>query len=270
MTTASASKSPFLAVFTPTTLFDLIRIPTTESSNTLRKDCLEMTCCMRSVYSAFESCHQLKSVKFNGDIGAIGYGAFCDCPSLTDIEIPGTVTTLAAHAFSGCISLKSLKLPPKLSSIGVRTLAETGLTSLMIPASIVKIYERSLGDNPYLTSIYCKRRNPLAINSDVFEGNYILDHIIDTDTLYVPHGCRDKYIAAEVWKDFGTIVEMPWGDVNWDNRVDVIDLNMITNAIIDPKSIGTPTDADLNYDGKVDIIDVNILINLILGLQKTD
>ena len=91
--------------------------------------------------------------------------------------------------------------------------------------------------------------------------------IVYPGTLYVPHGCREAYLTADVWNDFGNIVEMPLGDINWDNQVDVLDLNMATNAILGAEALDDPEDADLNGDGKVDISDVNILIKTILGLR---
>ena len=53
-----------------------------------------------------------------------------------------------------------------------------------------------------LTQIYVSWVTPLSIPADVFEE-------VDTQncTLYVPEGTLDKYKSADVWKDFGNIVE---------------------------------------------------------------
>ena len=57
------------------------------------------------------------------------------------------------------------------------------------------------------------------------------------------------------------------GDVNADGKIDVIDLNILTNIVLGQESADSYNGrADLNGDGKTDIVDVNMVINLILGL----
>ena len=60
--------------------------------------------------------------------------------------------------------------------------------------------------------------------------------------------------------------ELPEGDVDGDNKVDVADVNAIINLILELKdSTAYPGNADLDGDGKVDVSDVNIVINIILS-----
>lgn len=47
-----------------------------------------------------------------------------------------------------------------------------------------------------------KRSTPIAISSDIFPNRANI-------TLYIPKGCSEAYLAADYWKEFGAIVEMP-------------------------------------------------------------
>jgi len=51
------------------------------------------------------------------------------------------------------------------------------------------------------------------------------------------------------------------GDINGDGKVDVLDLQILTNAIL---GVSQPGKGDLNGDGKVDVLDLQILTNIIL------
>ncbi len=53
------------------------------------------------------------------------------------------------------------------------------------------------------------------------------------------------------------------GDLNGDGRVDVLDLQILTDAILGVSPSGN---ADLNGDGKVDVLDLQILADIIMGV----
>ena len=64
----------------------------------------------------------------------------------------------------------------------------------------------------------------------------------------------------------GVEPELPKGDVDGDNKVDVSDVNAAINIILELKDVSNyPGKADLNGDEKIDISDVNEIINIILA-----
>ena len=61
--------------------------------------------------------------------------------------------------------------------------------------------------------------------------------------------------------------DTPIGDVNYDGKVDVKDLNILTNIVLGYDTASKYDGrADINGDGKTDVVDINMTINIILGL----
>jgi len=104
-------------------------------------------------------------------------------------------------------SLKTVLLPTTLKSIGgVSFLKCTGLTCLTIPASVTSIGWCSFSNCSALASIYSYSKIPVDLKSSelvFYEVNK------ETFILYVPFGSKELYAAANQWKDFQNIVEMP-------------------------------------------------------------
>lgn len=99
---------------------------------------------------------------------------------MTSVTIPEGVTSIGESAFRYC----------------------SGLTSLTIPSSVTSIGYGAFYGCRGLTSLIVGWETPLEINSDIFiYSNY------NNATLYVPKGTKAAYEAADVWKDFGKIVE---------------------------------------------------------------
>ena len=66
---------------------------------------------------AFESCDELKSIKFPSTLVEIWGDAFSNCYSLTNIELPEGLTHIHDYAFCNCNSLEKIKLPSTLRAI---------------------------------------------------------------------------------------------------------------------------------------------------------
>ena len=94
---------------------------------------------------------------------------------------------------------------------------------------VTSIGEYAFYDCSGLTSVTSLRETPVKINASVFQ-----DVPVATATLLVPDGCSTVYGSTAVWKDFGTIEELPGmkGDVNGDGKVDVKDINIVINIIL--------------------------------------
>ena len=154
--------------------------------------------------AAFCRCTALQSVKSQSganNVKTIGERAFCDCSSLYDVRFSNGLTSIGKYAFYGCTKLENLTLPAKLATIGDFAFSNSGLKTLTVNMT-----------------------TPININANVF-NNVNLSQC----TLYVPKGCKDAYKNADVWKKFGTILEI--GEVP-----------------VEPITTGTKKIGDLWYD----------------------
>ena len=174
---------------------------------------------------AFTYCSGLTSLTLPDGITEIGSSAFRDCSGLTSLTLPAGITSISDCAFEGCSGLTSLTLPAGITSIGSRAFYWcSGLTSLTLPDGITSIGSGAFEGCSYLTSLTI----PSSVNS---LGDYAFKncsslqsvHVswstpisagkafdeFDTSkcTLYVPQGTEQDYWLADVWGDFGNIVE---------------------------------------------------------------
>ncbi len=154
--------------------------------------------------AAFRGCTALQSVKSQSganNVKTIGESAFYNCTSLYDVRFSNGMTSIGKYAFYGCTKLENLTLPAKLATIGDFAFAYSGLKTLTVNMT-----------------------TPIDINANVF---YNVN--LSQCTLYVPKGCKDAYKNANVWKKFGTILEI--GEVP-----------------VEPITTGTKKIGDLWYD----------------------
>lgn len=137
-----------------------------------------------------------------------GYGvfegkAFTD---LTDLQYFPNVIDIYGNSFQNCKTLQSVELPKKLQNIYYQAFRYcTKLTTITLPQSII-----NLGDNAFegctaLNSVTILNPDPSTIylGGELFKGVKL-----SAATLYVPAGSKELYAKANVWKDFGTIVEV--------------------------------------------------------------
>ncbi len=83
---------------------------------------------------AFEGCTALASVNLGENLEKIGEAAFRNCSSLASVAIPAGVTEIPATAFESCTALASVDFLGDVTSIGASAFANTGLTSVDLPA----------------------------------------------------------------------------------------------------------------------------------------
>ncbi len=112
------------------------------------------------------------------------YGnTFEDSKQLTSVTLPPNLNYIYYRAFYGCSALEEITIPSRVTYIGFNTFKGcTSLRTVRVAVTSPDIIETA--DN-------------------AFEG---LD--LSAMTLVVPHGSRELYAQAPVWKDFGTISEM--------------------------------------------------------------
>ncbi len=142
-------------------------------------------------------------------VKCIGEEAFGACQTLKEITIPESVDTIGTMAFYNCRNLSYVSLPKSLRIIGPLAFTYTNLQTVTIPPDVTQIWLKAFAEIPTLTSITSLIENPFDLEYPICdETGY------DTVTLYVPAGTKEKYMAAEGWKDFAHIVEIDKSSVN--------------------------------------------------------
>ena len=172
---------------------------------------------------AFWYCSGLTSITIPNSVTIIGERAFRECTGLSSVTIGSSVTNIGGGAFYKCTGLTSITIPNSVTSIGLSAFGRTGLTSVTIPNSVTSIDNyafsgcasltsvtigsgvTSIGSGAFgscsgLTTVKVYAMTPPAAEYDTFPQTNI--------TLYVPYGSKAAYEAADIWKDFSSIVEL--------------------------------------------------------------
>lgn len=123
--------------------------------------------------------NNLSSLEIGDNVTSIKNYMFYNCVGLSSVSLPNSVTSIGTYAFSGCKDLTTIAIPEKVTYIGSCAFYYSGLTSVTVDIE-----------------------SPLSIDAYTFTTRA-------DATLYVPYGCKAAYEAADYWKEFKEIVEMP-------------------------------------------------------------
>ena len=155
--------------------------------------------------NAFSDCSNLTNVTLPSALASIGDYAFRGCSNLTNVILPSAFTAIGNVAFSGCSNLANVTLSSNITSIGTYAFQNCiNLKNLTISKDVTSIKDIAFNnsyDELELESVYVAWENPI-------EAGSFFDRIkISNCTLYVPQGTKEAYANADVWKDFGNIIE---------------------------------------------------------------
>ena len=149
------------------------------------------------------------SVTHNGtvyQVGAIANYAFLESSGLTSVTIPNTVEYIGESAFESCDALTSVTIPNSVEYIDEEAFNYCdGLESVIIGSGCTGMGQSVFNHCNSLSSITCYATTPPEIYSNTFTSahfNYSL--------LTVPKGCKSAYQAADWWKNFTSIYEIPY------------------------------------------------------------
>lgn len=152
--------------------------------------------------SAFYGNSRLQSITITEGVQTIDDSAFSGCTSLTTVILPTTLTSIGSNAFSGCKKLSLINFSSGLKTIGNAAFKGcTGLKKVLIPASVTKLNSNAFVECSRLLKVAVMHTTPITVSTTVFP-------YYKKATLYVPKGCREAYLDANVWKDFYAIVEL--------------------------------------------------------------
>ena len=123
---------------------------------------------------------------------------------VTDLVIPKDVTSIGKYTFYNCKGLNSVAISKGVTSIGMGAFYRcSNIETVEIPSTVESIGNDAFYNCSAITSVQVNIRTPLTITSSSL-GQYV-----GNATLYVPFGTREAYLAADYWKEFKEIVEMP-------------------------------------------------------------
>lgn len=156
--------------------------------------------------NAFEGC-SIESVNIPGTVREIGYEAFAGCKYLKEVTIPNSVEVLQGFSdcpklgyvyvpdsvkrigeFNNCPNLKINGLPASLDSIYSNAFRNSGITSVIIPASVRYIGKRALTCCENLSAIDVDPNNTKYSSLDGVLFNKRRDKL-----MVYPGGCRKRY-----------------------------------------------------------------------------
>ncbi|MDE6792447.1 MAG: leucine-rich repeat domain-containing protein [Muribaculaceae bacterium] len=157
-------------------------------------------------------------------VDTVGASAFDRCYNATYISIPPTVTVIERDGFCSNRSLEEVVIGNNVTSIGYGAFAwNYSLKTLTIGSGVKTIGGEAFNGASELSKITIYATEPPLLES---WGNFD-SSTYSNATLYVPHGCGDKYRNADGWSRFDNIVEINtlrveiegvWYDLDFDTK----------------------------------------------------
>lgn len=177
---------------------------------------------------AFDNCYGLLKIEVPESVTKINSYGFSTCIAATEINLPNSLTIIDMSAFYNCESIISLKIPSSVRYIGDTSFAECfALKEIELPKSVTTIDYNAFGSNSALEKMTVAWETPLSIESEVFDNTDIAKV-----TLYVPKGTKALYEAADVWKDFGAIIELTSDIISPNMDVQLVDVYSIEGILV--------------------------------------
>lgn len=200
-------------------------------------------------------------------------GILMKCPTSqqkSNIDIPEGIQVISSGAFFGTdrnnTGLRNIRIPSSVKVLGAEAFSDSFVETINIPFGIDYFQPQLFRFCKRLTNIMIESPEPPKIGLDAFAS-------VPRDTLVVniPKGCKDIYQQAPGWDQFENIEEIdmcPVGDINEDGRINVIDINMLSNYILSG-SADNKYYSDVNRDDHIDILDIRGVSNFVTSNSFT-
>ena len=186
---------------------------------------------------AFSFCSNLQDINLPSGITTIGSGAFWFCSNLKNVILPSALASIGDYAFENCSNLANVTLSSNITSIGSSAFSDCkSLKNLTISKDVTSIKDIRF-NNDYedleLESVYVAWQNPIEA------GSFFNRIKISNCTLYVPQGTKEAYANADVWKDFGNIIE--YDATGIDKVTNRSDVKEISRYSLNGQRVTSPT-----------------------------
>ena len=142
----------------------------------------------------------VKDLVIPDGITGIGMYTFSGCDSITSVTIPSSVTSIGVEAFSYCSNLSKIDILDSVENIECGAfMGCSALTSIVIPNSITTINQSTFYDCTSLESVTIGK-SVNAIESSAFAYCISLTSIV-YDGLTTDWKCIDKSYSVTGWRD---------------------------------------------------------------------
>jgi hypothetical protein len=183
--------------------------------------------------TVFSNCTSLEKITIPNGVERIWYSAFEGCISLKTLTIPSSVRSISRYAFKGCSNIETLVFEDGDKDIWIEGFSGNTFFSTFDGVIVKNLYigrayyqyndysanypidfsqtkVLSLGEHikkittwsQSIETIYAFSINPDKTTVEFDNSTYI------NAKLYVPTGTKEKYMAADGWKNFFNIQEM--------------------------------------------------------------
>jgi len=209
---------------------------------------------------AFAYTYKLSDITLPKNLRVINEGAFYYNSALTEITFPASVTSLSHYAFYGNTSLKNADLNEGLLTVGDLAFDGTALQSLYVPSTVLTMGEHPFGFI-YNEETFEYELNP-AFMALCVEGSYAHQFCqgfgVNYSLVSVKSDAPVNITATAAPVVTTTESDLLKGDVNYDGRVNEIDITLIQNHLAYLKKLlGTDLEvADFDSSGIVNIKDI--------------
>lgn len=153
---------------------------------------------------AFQGCTDLTTATLPSTLKKMGSSTFSRS-GITSIVIPNSVWDIASSSFYNCSNLASVTLPTNPSYNWLNAYLFQGctaLTSVTIPASILRVQAQVFSGCTALTSVtFLPTTPPILSNVDAFEN------VATGFKIYVPSASVNAYKSATNWNYYANIIE---------------------------------------------------------------
>lgn len=165
---------------------------------------------------AFYNCEKLKEVTLpTNTLSELPDGLFDGCSSLSKINLPIGLKSIGNRAFADCTSLRNVNVPEGVTKIGGYAFSEVQ-GSITFPSTVKEL---GVGVGPIFSNndditigrtVYLKAKTPPSIYIGHIKNPnpYLRGPILGTfKILYVPVGCKQKYLDAGIYGVYDSNVE---------------------------------------------------------------
>ena len=166
---------------------------------------------LRLFHPPLNPCNHFPTVLIKTNWYTISY-KFSLCLNLTSLTLSANLTSISLGGFKGCFALKNLTIPSGLTSLSNLHITDISST---------------------IESVYVSSSVPATAGS-FFDG---VD--LSNCTLYVPKGMIWNYKLADVWENFGKIIE--YDTTGIDKVTTRSDVKEISRFSLDGQRLAAPT-----------------------------
>ena len=213
----------------------------------------------------FNDCKKLQSITLPSNLTTIGIAAFGNCERLSSLVFPEGLLTIGSSAFSSCTNLTAVNLPTTLTTIDSSAFAQSGLTEVVIPASVTTHgFSVFLRCKQLISATYADASTLSSIGSSSFNGCTALEQVV------LPKGLTDIGMGTFAFCDALATIDLPQSITSIGKGA--FNSSGLTSITIPPAvvSIGEQAFQYCSSLGTVNIEDISVLKTVQAGaFEKT-